>query len=73
MAEFLLSCKCGQMKIYHPFIENHLGKKRWVIKCLNCNAYVESDKREKAIEKWNNWDLFHENKIHTEMKDGLHL
>ena len=59
MAEFLLKCKCGQMRMYKSYIRN-----LWIIKCNNCGAHVSAPKKEKAIELWNTWDFYHENKIH---------
>ena len=64
MAEFVLKCKCGQMKMYQKYIKGVPNVKPWVVECKNCGAHIETKKKEKAIELWNTWDLFHENKIH---------
>ena len=65
MAEFVLQCKCGQMEMYQKYIKGVANVKHWVIRCKNCNAYVETKKKEKAISMWNCWDMYHENKIHS--------
>lgn len=67
MAEFLLPCKCKYKLPELGFNKTNEKRNRWTyyIKCSNCNVCVESDTPEKAIEKWNTWDLFHENKIHN--------
>ena len=65
MAEFILQCKCGQMEMYQKYIKGTPNVKHWIIRCKNCNAYVETKKKEKAISMWNCWDMFHENKIHS--------
>lgn len=69
MAEFLLECKCGQMQMYQKYIKGSPNIKHWVIECKNCNAKVETVKQDKAIEMWNSWDFYHENKIHTQSKE----
>lgn len=69
MAEFILECKCKQMQMYWKWAKGTPNRKHWVIRCKNCNAYVETVKKEKAIEMWNSWDMFHPNKIHTELKE----
>lgn len=69
MAEFLLKCKCGQMKMYQKYIKGTPNVKHWFIVCKNCNAFVETKKKERAIEMWNSWDFYHENKIHTHLKE----
>lgn len=68
MAEFILKCKCGQMRMYQKYIKGVANRKHWIIRCDNCGAYVETLKKEKAIEKWNCWDMFHNNKIHNNDK-----
>lgn len=65
MADFLLECKCGQMKMYQKYIKGTPNRKHWFIVCKNCNAFVECREKERAIEMWNSWDFYHENKIHT--------
>ena len=69
MAEFLLKCKCGQMRMYQKYIKGVSNKKHWIIECKNCNAMVETVKYEKAVDLWNTWDFYHENKIHSEVQD----
>lgn len=64
MAEFILNCKCGQWEMFQTFVKGVANKKHWVIQCKNCNARVETNRKERAIELWNIYDLFHENKIH---------
>ena len=58
MAEFLLECKCGTMKMYQHYIKGAANVKHWTIKC-DCGKHVECKKKEKAIEMWNMWDFFH--------------
>ena len=48
MAEFVLQCKCGQMEMYQKYIKGTPNVKHWVIRCKNCNAYVETKKKETA-------------------------
>lgn len=67
MAEFLLKCKCGQMQMYQKYIKGIPNKKHWFIVCKNCNVFVETKTKEKAIDVWNTWDLYHENKIHSSL------
>lgn len=65
MADFLLECKCGQMRMYQKYIKGTPNVKHWFIVCKNCGGFVETKKKERAIELWNSWDFFHESKIHT--------
>ena len=65
MADFVLQCKCGQMKMYQKYVKGIANVKHWVIRCNNCNAYVETKDKEKAISMWNCWDMYHKNKIHS--------
>lgn len=66
MAEFFIECKCKQYRMYQKYINGSANIKHWVIECKNCNAKVETVKKEKAIEMWNCWDFYHKNKIHTQ-------
>lgn len=65
MAEFLLECKCKQYRMYQTWVKGCANRKHWVIECKNCNARVETRKKDKAIEMWNSWDFYHDNKIHA--------
>lgn len=67
MAEFILNCKCGQWEIYQTWVRGCANRKHWVIRCKNCNAHVRAKKKERAIELWNEWDIFHKDKIHTSL------
>lgn len=53
MAEILLKCKCGKMKMYQNYIKGVPNRKHWFIVCNNCKISVEAKTKEKAIKLWN--------------------
>lgn len=53
MAEILLKCKCGKMQMYQKYIKGIPNRKHWFIVCKNCNIFVETREKERAIDLWN--------------------
>ena len=47
------SCACGKYEIYQHYIRGSANVKHWIIRCKNCNLFVETKKKEKAIAIWN--------------------